>query len=130
VLRAVHAAAAPLPPQSAPLRQVSPAFCALCVAAAMLPCLVALWRRPRSASLVRAAAYAALCGFVFGFHVHEKAAVTVTVLLALEADLTRAKCGCRSRVQKHAAGAPMQCYSAAVPCCAALRCVAESGLRV
>jgi ALG6, ALG8 glycosyltransferase family len=30
---------------------------------------------------VKASAYAALCGFMFGFHVHEKALLTTVVLL-------------------------------------------------
>jgi hypothetical protein len=50
----------------------------------MLPCLVSLWKRPGRARLVRACAYAALCGFMFGFHVHEKASLTFVLLMGLE----------------------------------------------
>lgn len=77
--------------------QVPPVVCALLALLAMSPCLVALWRRAPGVSLSRACAYAALCAFVFGFHVHEKAALTVTVLLALEADTSSDRRRCARR---------------------------------
>jgi hypothetical protein len=65
--------------------QVSAAMCAMLVVVSMLPCLMCIWQQPRRTSLLRATAYAALCGFMFGFHVHEKAALTFVLLLAMDA---------------------------------------------
>ena len=72
----------------AELVQVSAAETLTLVVIAMLPCLIALWRQPLTALLPRASAYAALSGFMLGYHVHEKAAITAVVLLALEAGRT------------------------------------------
>lgn len=87
--------------------QISPLVCALCIIAAMMPCLVALWRRPALTSLHRHVAYAALCGFLFGYHVHEKAALTVTVPLALGAASSRKAAGYASE----------DCYQCRNPAC-------------
>lgn len=76
--------------------QVSAGAAALMTVAAMAPCLVALWRQPEAPRIPRACAYAALCGFMFGFHVHEKAALPVIVLLALDAPLSCASGRCAS----------------------------------
>ncbi|KAF8065603.1 dolichyl pyrophosphate alpha-1 [Scenedesmus sp. PABB004] len=70
------------------LPDVGPRACAALVAAALAPALVALWRaapRDARAMLAPALAYANLCGFVFGYHVHEKAALAVELPLALAA---------------------------------------------
>jgi hypothetical protein len=60
-------------------------MCAILVLICMAPCLVALWRRPKAALLPSASAYAALCACLMGYHVHEKAAITSVILLALDA---------------------------------------------
>ena len=44
---------------------------------AMAPALVRAWRRPRPSEFLDSAAYACLCSFVFGYHVHEKAILMV-----------------------------------------------------
>jgi ALG6, ALG8 glycosyltransferase family len=65
--------------------QVSAKATAVITLLFMLPCLWSLWSRPEARRLPRACAYAALCGFMFGFHVHEKASITTVLLLALQA---------------------------------------------
>jgi len=67
------------------LPQVSPAATFATTLLALSPALASLWRDPHPRNLPRAVAYANLCGFMFGYHVHEKAALTVTVPLALVA---------------------------------------------
>ncbi len=54
---------------------------AACVVLVLLPCLVSLWRAPGRERLPAAVAYAALCGFMFGYHVHEKAVIVALVPL-------------------------------------------------
>lgn len=67
------------------LPQVNPPATMVAVLLALLPCLAATWMRPRPASFAAAVAYSNLCGFMFGWHVHEKAALMATVPLALAA---------------------------------------------
>ncbi|GFR42845.1 hypothetical protein Agub_g3803 [Astrephomene gubernaculifera] len=98
------------------LPQITPAATAIAVLLALLPCLVALWRGagdgcPSSSSsstnpscsskkggssnsyifhnLVRAVSYSYLCGFVFGYHVHEKAVLVALLPLAIDAVRSR-----------------------------------------
>jgi alpha-1,3-glucosyltransferase len=78
--------------------QVSAPMCALLVLISMTPCLMVLWRQPKLALLQRASAYAALCGFLFGYHVHEKAAISAVVLLALDAGTSFANKWCATIV--------------------------------
>ena len=49
----------------------------------MLPCLIATWRRPLPGKFARAAMYATLTAYMFGYHVHEKAILMTLVPLAL-----------------------------------------------
>ncbi|KAI8474674.1 MAG: glycosyl transferase [Monoraphidium minutum] len=72
------------------LPQVGPKAAAAAVLLSLAPCLAALWRRPGRGALGAAVAYANLCGFVWGYHVHEKAIITVTIPLALLAVERRA----------------------------------------
>lgn len=72
------------------LPSISPALSLILVLLAMLPCLAVLWRRPQPHLFLPAAAYASLCSFMFGYHVHEKAILTVTIPLALQAVQFRA----------------------------------------
>ncbi|KAL2629157.1 hypothetical protein R1flu_013843 [Riccia fluitans] len=65
------------------LPNVTPAITAMLVLLAMLPCLVRIWRRPRRSEVVQWVVYAYTCGYVFGWHVHEKAALHFVVPLSL-----------------------------------------------
>eukprot|EP00878_Enallax_costatus_P020696 GHUV01021886.1.p1 GENE.GHUV01021886.1~~GHUV01021886.1.p1 ORF type:complete len:296 (+),score=81.26 GHUV01021886.1:123-890(+) len=70
------------------LPNIGAGTCAVLTLIALGPCLVALWRAPKQqAGLMFAAAvaYANLCGFMFGYHVHEKAALTVEIPMVLAA---------------------------------------------
>lgn len=70
------------------LPNIGAGMTAIFVLLAMVPCLVALWRAPQQRALsmiAPAIAYANLCGFMFGYHVHEKAALTVEIPMALAA---------------------------------------------
>ena len=61
------------------LPQIQPSHTAIIVLAAMAPALVRAWRCPKPSEFLDAAAYACLCSFVFGYHVHEKAILMVRV---------------------------------------------------
>jgi alpha-1,3-glucosyltransferase len=67
------------------LPQVGPKAAAAVTLAAMLPALVALWRRPCYGRFCAAVAHGMLCGFMFGYHVHEKAVLTFLMPMALVA---------------------------------------------
>lgn len=67
------------------LPQITPGITAALVLVAMAPCLVCLWRNPDLHKFAAAVGYANLCGFMFGYHVHEKAVLTFLLPLALEA---------------------------------------------
>ncbi|KAG2436974.1 hypothetical protein HYH02_011406 [Chlamydomonas schloesseri] len=91
------------------LPQITPPITAAAVLLALLPCLVGLWRLGRAAGRVavgpgalpassrqhvrrvfaRALAYSCLCGFVFGWHVHEKAVIVALLPLAVDAVCSR-----------------------------------------
>jgi alpha-1,3-glucosyltransferase len=79
------------------LPQVGPRAAAAVTLVAMLPALVALWRAPPGAPARRrfapAVAHGLLCGFLFGYHVHEKAALTFLVPMALVASAGRLEDG-------------------------------------
>lgn len=57
----------------------------LLVLLSMLPCLVKLWGKPRKESVLICVAYAYICGYMFGWHVHEKASLHFVIPLALTA---------------------------------------------
>lgn len=60
------------------LPQVGPRETMGLVLLALLPCLMVLWRRPKPHTFAYAVAYAYLTGFMFGYHVHEKAILPVS----------------------------------------------------
>lgn len=51
----------------------------------MLPCLISLWRFPARRRFLAAVGYSYLCGFMFGYHVHEKAVLHFLVVYAMHA---------------------------------------------
>ena len=65
------------------LPQAGPRAAAAATLLSMLPSLAALWRRPDPRRFAAAVAHGCLCGFMFGYHVHEKAALTFLVPMAL-----------------------------------------------
>ena len=67
------------------LPDVGPALALALSVAAMAPALVKAWVHPEKESVLRTLGYINLCGFCFGFHVHEKAVLHFTLLLGLEA---------------------------------------------
>ncbi|XP_073111689.1 dolichyl pyrophosphate Glc1Man9GlcNAc2 alpha-1,3-glucosyltransferase-like [Elaeis guineensis] len=67
------------------LPQVTPAITFLLVILAMSPCLIKAFLKPQSKHIIRWVAYAYTCGFMFGWHVHEKASLHFTIPLAIVA---------------------------------------------
>eukprot|EP00195_Chlamydomonas_chlamydogama_P007494 CAMPEP_0202906896 /NCGR_PEP_ID=MMETSP1392-20130828/40643_1 /ASSEMBLY_ACC=CAM_ASM_000868 /TAXON_ID=225041 /ORGANISM="Chlamydomonas chlamydogama, Strain SAG 11-48b" /LENGTH=229 /DNA_ID=CAMNT_0049595579 /DNA_START=8 /DNA_END=697 /DNA_ORIENTATION=- len=65
------------------LPQVAPSTTVLLVLLALLPCLLSLSRRPTPQRFAAAVTYSYLSGFMFGYHVHEKAALMALVPMAL-----------------------------------------------
>ncbi|GBG60228.1 hypothetical protein CBR_g3471 [Chara braunii] len=65
------------------LPQIRPPMAMVLTLVAMVPCLVRAWRHPRPREFIRLVVYANLCGFMFGWHVHEKAALTFVVPFSL-----------------------------------------------
>lgn len=63
--------------------QVTPITTFLLVVLAMTPCLVKAFANPQPKHIIRWVAYACTCGFMFGWHVHEKASLHFTIPLAL-----------------------------------------------
>lgn len=55
----------------------------LLVILAMTPCLVKVFSNPQPRHVIRWVSYACTCGFMFGWHVHEKASLHFTIPLAL-----------------------------------------------
>ncbi|KAL9245224.1 hypothetical protein vseg_018900 [Gypsophila vaccaria] len=67
------------------LPQVTPLVTFVMVLAAMSPCLLKAWKNPQPNKIARWIAYAYTCGFLFGWHVHEKASLHFVIPLALVA---------------------------------------------
>ncbi|OVA12716.1 Glycosyl transferase [Macleaya cordata] len=67
------------------LPRVTPLATFMLVIVAISPCLFKAWRNPRSGMITRWVAYAYTCGFLFGWHVHEKASLHFVIPLAIVA---------------------------------------------
>lgn len=59
------------------LPHIEPEYAFLLVLFALAPAAVSLYKRPQPQRFATAIAYACLCAFWFGYHVHEKAIITV-----------------------------------------------------
>lgn len=67
------------------LPQVTPLATFILTLLALTPCLIMVWKAPRQRLITRWVAYAYTCGFVFGWHVHEKASLHFVIPLAVVA---------------------------------------------
>ncbi|KAM6560052.1 hypothetical protein CsatA_029291 [Cannabis sativa] len=67
------------------LPRIVPLTTFLMVLLALCPCLVQVWRNPQPRKITRWVAYAYMCGFLFGWHVHEKASLHFVIPLAIVA---------------------------------------------
>ena len=65
--------------------QITPMATFIMVLLALSPCLFKTWRNPRPRLIARSVAYAYTCGFLFGWHVHEKASLHFVIPLAIVA---------------------------------------------
>lgn len=63
--------------------QVTPIITFSIVLLAFAPCLIKAWRNPQPRMITRWIAYAYTCGFMFGWHVHEKASLHFVIPLAI-----------------------------------------------
>ncbi|EEF40794.1 dolichyl glycosyltransferase, putative [Ricinus communis] len=67
------------------LPQITPLTTFIMVLLALSPCLLKAWKNPQPRLVARWIAYAYTCGFVFGWHVHEKASLHFVIPLAIVA---------------------------------------------
>lgn len=65
--------------------QITPSITLVIVLLAISPCLIKTWKNPEPKMIVRQVAYAYTCGFLFGWHVHEKASLHFLIPLAVVA---------------------------------------------
>lgn len=67
------------------LPQITPLVTFMMVLLALSPCLIKAWTNPQPRKILRWIAYAYTCGFLFGWHVHEKALLHLVIPLAIVA---------------------------------------------
>ncbi|KAL2514044.1 putative dolichyl pyrophosphate Glc1Man9GlcNAc2 alpha-1 [Forsythia ovata] len=65
------------------LPTITPLITFITVLLAISPCLIKIWRDPQPSMVTRWVAYAYTCGFLFGWHVHEKASLHFVVPLSI-----------------------------------------------
>nr|KYP41087.1 putative dolichyl pyrophosphate Glc1Man9GlcNAc2 alpha-1,3-glucosyltransferase [Cajanus cajan] len=70
------------------LPQITPFVTFIMVLLALSPCLFKAWKNPQPQMISRWIAYAYTCGFLFGWHVHEKASLHFVIPLAIVAAQT------------------------------------------
>ena len=71
------------------LPQISPSVTLVLVLLSMMPCLVKTWVRPQPCNILQDIAYVNLCGFMFGYHVHEKAVLHFMLPMAFGSILSK-----------------------------------------
>ncbi|KAL3833028.1 hypothetical protein ACJIZ3_007764 [Penstemon smallii] len=67
------------------LPTITPLITFITVILAISPCLVKAWKNPQPRMVSRWVSYAYTCGFLFGWHVHEKASLHFVIPLAFTA---------------------------------------------
>ncbi|PIN16113.1 Glucosyltransferase - Alg8p [Handroanthus impetiginosus] len=67
------------------LPTITPLITFITVLLAISPCLIKAWRNPQPRMASRWVSYAYTCGFLFGWHVHEKASLHFVIPLAATA---------------------------------------------
>lgn len=67
------------------LPRITPLTTFMMVLLAISPCLLKAWRNPQPRKIIGWIAYAYSCGFLFGWHVHEKALLHFVIPLAIVA---------------------------------------------
>ncbi|KAG8363476.1 hypothetical protein BUALT_Bualt19G0026400 [Buddleja alternifolia] len=67
------------------LPTITPLITFITVLLAISPCLVKAWRNPQPRMVSRWVSYAYTCGFLFGWHVHEKASLHFVIPLSATA---------------------------------------------
>lgn len=67
------------------LPTITPMITFILVLLAISPCLVKAWRNPTPKMVSRWVSYAYTCGFLFGWHVHEKASLHFVIPLSVTA---------------------------------------------
>ncbi|CAL0324874.1 unnamed protein product [Lupinus luteus] len=70
------------------LPQISPIVTFIMVLLALSPCLLKAWKNPQPRRISRWIVYAYTCGFLFGWHVHEKASLHFVIPLSIVAAQT------------------------------------------
>lgn len=63
--------------------QITPLVTFILVLLAISPALVKIWKNPRPRMITRWVTYAYTCGFMFGWHVHEKASLHFVIPLSI-----------------------------------------------
>ncbi|CAI9102092.1 OLC1v1000298C1 [Oldenlandia corymbosa var. corymbosa] len=67
------------------LPRITPLISLAMVLLSIFPCLIKAWKDPKPRMITRWVAYAYSCGFMFGWHVHEKASLHFVIPLAITA---------------------------------------------
>lgn len=67
------------------LPRITPMMTLIIVLLSMSPCLIKAWKDPQPRMITRWVCYAYTCGFLFGWHVHEKASLHFVIPLAIVA---------------------------------------------
>ncbi|AES99183.1 dolichyl glycosyltransferase [Medicago truncatula] len=70
------------------LPRITPSVTFIMVLLALSPCLFKAWKNPQPQKITRWISYAYTCGFLFGWHVHEKASLHFVIPLAFVAAQT------------------------------------------